>query len=65
MQIDWQDLIAAFSLYLVIEGIMPFLSPAALKRAMEVFQGMSDAQLRFAGLLSMLSGVALLWFVRA
>jgi len=65
MQIDWQDLIAAFSLYLVIEGIMPFLSPTALKRAMAAFQGMSDVQLRLAGLLSMLSGVALLWFVRA
>jgi uncharacterized protein len=65
VQIDWQDLVTAFSLYLVIEGVMPFLSPAALRRAMAAFQDMNDAQLRFAGLLSMLSGVALLWFVRS
>jgi uncharacterized protein YjeT (DUF2065 family) len=51
-------------LYLVLEGIMPFLNPAALRRALERFAGMSDTQLRVAGLLSMLGGVVLLFAVR-
>jgi uncharacterized protein len=62
--LNWSDLLAAFALYLVLEGIMPFLNPAVLRRAMERFAGMSDTQLRVAGLLSMLGGVLLLFVVR-
>ena len=29
----WSDLLAACALYLVLEGIMPFLNPQAMKRA--------------------------------
>ncbi len=61
---NWSDLLAAFALYLVLEGVMPFLNPAALRRAMERFAAMSDTQLRVAGLLSMLGGVLLLSVVR-
>lgn len=61
---NWSDLLAAFALYLVLEGIMPFLNPAALRRALERFAGMSDTQLRVAGLLSMLGGLVLLFIVR-
>lgn len=62
--LNWSDLLAAFALYLVLEGIMPFLSPTALRRAMERFVGMTDTQLRVAGLLSMLGGLLLLFVVR-
>ena len=31
---DWSDLWAAFALYLVLEGVMPFVNPAALKRTL-------------------------------
>ncbi len=62
--LNWSDLLAAFALYLVLEGIMPFLNPATLRRALERFAGMSDTQLRIAGLLSMLGGVLLLFVVR-
>lgn len=61
---DWSDLLAAFALYLVLEGIMPFLNPAALRRMLASFAGLSDAQLRIAGLLSMLAGVVLLFVAR-
>jgi uncharacterized protein YjeT (DUF2065 family) len=60
----WSDLLGAFALYLVIEGILPFLNPAAMKRAMAAFQQLELRQLRIVGLLSMLSGLALLYFVR-
>ncbi len=63
--LNWSDLLAAFALYLVLEGIMPFLNPAALRNAMARFTALSDAQLRTAGLASMLIGLALLFFVRS
>jgi uncharacterized protein YjeT (DUF2065 family) len=61
---NWSDLLAAFALYLVLEGIMPFLNPAAMKRAMLRFAGMPELQLRVAGGLSMVAGLGLLFFVR-
>lgn len=64
MAIAWPDLLAAFAIYLVLEGILPFLSPQSLRRAMASFIAMGDAQLRIAGLLSMVAGLALLWWVR-
>ena len=60
----WSDLLGAFALYLVIEGILPFVNPAAMKRAMAAFLQLELRQLRIIGLLSMLSGLALLYFVR-
>ena len=65
MSLAWADLAAAFALYLVLEGIMPFLSPAGLRRALGRFLTLSDAELRMAGLASMIAGVAMLWFVRS
>ncbi len=65
MALAWPDLAAAFALYLVLEGILPFLNPAGLRRAMAAFVTMSDSQLRMAGLLSMSAGVLLLWWVRS
>ncbi len=61
---NWSDLLAAFALYLVLEGIMPFLNPTALRNAMNRFAALSDTQLRIAGLVSMLIGVLLLFVVR-
>jgi uncharacterized protein YjeT (DUF2065 family) len=61
---NWTDLFAGLALYLVIEGIMPFLNPPALRRAMTSFISLTDTQLRIAGLVSMIIGVVLLYFVR-
>jgi uncharacterized protein YjeT (DUF2065 family) len=61
---NWSDLLAAFALYLVLEGIMPFVNPAAMRRAMRAFSELGDRQLRIAGLVSMLLGVGLLFVVR-
>jgi uncharacterized protein YjeT (DUF2065 family) len=60
----WSDLFAALALYLVLEGILPFLSPAAMRRAMQTFAEMDDTKLRMMGLLSMVAGAVLLYFVR-
>ncbi|HSD73541.1 MAG TPA: DUF2065 domain-containing protein [Steroidobacteraceae bacterium] len=61
----WSDLLAACALYLVLEGIMPFLSPQSMKRAMLAFTTLEDRQLRVAGFVSMLTGALLLYWVRS
>ncbi len=60
----WQDLLTAIALLLVIEGIIPFLNPDALRRMLAMMAQMDNRSLRVAGLLSMLSGVVLLYLVR-
>jgi len=65
MNIAWPDLAAALGLLLVIEGILPFLSPGAIKRALAKFAAMDDTTLRVAGAVSMVGGLVLLWLVRS
>ncbi|HEU4532317.1 MAG TPA: DUF2065 domain-containing protein [Steroidobacteraceae bacterium] len=60
----WSDLLAACALYLVLEGIMPFVNPRGMRRAMQAFAALDDAKLRVAGLASMIAGAALLYWVR-
>lgn len=61
----WSDLFAALALYLVLEGVMPFLSPRSVKRLMQALSSLQDRQLRLFGLASMSAGIALLYFVRS
>lgn len=60
----WQDLLAACALVLVLEGIMPFLSPAIAKRVAANVVEINDQSLRLAGLTSMIAGLGLLYLVR-
>jgi hypothetical protein len=57
-------LLTAFALMLVIEGILPFLVPALWREAFRRLIAMSDGQLRFIGLTSMLAGLLLLFIAR-
>jgi len=61
----WQDLLAAVALMLVIEGMLPFISPAVMRQAFAAMAAMDDRKLRLTGLFSMAAGVALLYMVRA
>jgi uncharacterized protein YjeT (DUF2065 family) len=61
---EWSDLWAAFALYLVLEGLMPFANPGAMKRALAQLSQFDERTLRIAGLMSMIAGAALLYFVR-
>jgi len=56
-------LLTAFALVLVIEGILPFLIPALWREAFRRLTEMSDGQVRFIGLTSMVAGVLLLFLV--
>jgi len=61
--VNWHDLFVAFALLFVIEGILPFLNPAGLRRTMLMLSQLSDQQLRTAGVASMLVGVLMLYVV--
>ena len=60
----WHDLLTAVALVLVIEGVLPFVNPNGMRRAMLMISQMNDNSLRFAGLTSMILGVLLLNLVR-
>lgn len=62
---EWGDLLAAIALYLVIEGIVPFLTPGGWRRGVEQVRNLGDRQLRAFGLTMMIIGVALLVMVRS
>ncbi len=68
MEIGWTELArylgGAFALYLVLEGVLPFLNPVAAKRLMEKLAQTEPLQLRIGGLVSMVAGLALLWVAR-
>ncbi|MGQ0835536.1 MAG: DUF2065 domain-containing protein [Gammaproteobacteria bacterium] len=64
MSIDVSDLLAALALFLVLEGIVPFLNPTGMKRALAKLLEVGDRELRIAGLGSMLVGLALLFVAR-
>ena len=58
------DFLAALGLFLVLEGMAPFLNPQGLKRALARLLTVPDRELRIAGLGSMLVGVLILYLVR-
>ena len=60
----WTDLWAALALMLVLEGILPFLSPAVVRRMLETVSQVDDRSMRISGLVSMMAGLVLLYMVR-
>jgi len=62
--VAWQDLFSALALVLILEGVLPFISPNALRNTYKRITEMDDATVRMSGLVSMIAGVALLAFVR-
>ena len=56
------DLLNALALVMIIEGVLPLLAPARWREVFNRILAMSDGQIRFIGLVSILMGVfALLW----
>lgn len=55
---------SALALVFIIEGFLPFLSPSAWRRTIQMMCAQSDAAIRVVGLCSMLAGVALLYWIR-
>ncbi|WP_243393658.1 DUF2065 domain-containing protein [Solimonas fluminis] len=57
---DWNELLRALALVMVIEGLMPFVAPARWRQMMLSVMHLDSRAIRIIGLLSMLGGVILL-----
>jgi uncharacterized protein len=53
----------ALALVLVFEGLMPFIAPTAWRRMFTEMLKLQDGQIRFFGLICLLSGALLWWWV--
>ncbi|MDD3353762.1 DUF2065 domain-containing protein [Zoogloea sp.] len=56
-----KTLILAFALMLVLEGLIPFASPSRWRETFARLISMTDGQIRFVGLSSMILGLAMLF----
>ena len=57
-------LLMAFALMLVVEGLLPFLAPKLWRETFQRLMQLSDGQIRFFGLTSMIVGLLLLLLSR-
>jgi uncharacterized protein len=55
---------AAFALVLVVEGLLPLLAPRVWRESFAKLVTLTDGQLRFVGLASILMGLAGYWLVQ-
>jgi len=60
----WQDILTALSLYLIIEGMIPFVGPDLFRRTVARLAQLNDNHLRATGLTIMTTGLLLLFVVR-
>jgi len=58
---EW--LFGAIALMLLIEGLLPFLSPSTWREMFERATRMSDGQIRFIGLMAVTAGLLMLLFL--
>lgn len=64
MEAYWGSLLVAVALVLILEGLLPFLSPAAWRRTFQRLTELTDGQIRFVGLSSMIAGLLLLFLTK-
>jgi uncharacterized protein len=60
----WVELASALALVMVIEGLLPTLSPALYRRAMVAIGQMDDRTIRRTGLVSMVIGAIIIYLIR-
>ena len=56
-------LLLGLGFMLLIEGLLPFLSPGSWRNVFSRVLTMSDGQLRFMGLASMVAGLVILFVI--
>lgn len=58
---DWsQAFWSAVAVLLILEGLLPFLSPSNWRKAMAQIAQLRDGQIRFFGLLAIVAGIVIL-----
>ena len=61
--IDWTStLLLALGLTLMLEGLLPMLTPQRWRQFIEQVLRLQDGQIRFFGLVSVLLGFILFWW---
>ncbi|MBT8101665.1 MAG: DUF2065 domain-containing protein [Gammaproteobacteria bacterium] len=60
----WAEILTAVALVLVIEGMLPFISPAKYRQMVAEITRLSDHHIRNIGLVVMIAGLVLLFVVR-
>lgn len=59
----WRELLIAFCLVLILEGVLPFLYPQRWRLLVAKLAAIDDNSLRWMGLASMLTGTLALYFI--
>ena len=57
-----KELIIAFGLFLIIEGILYAIFPSKMKNMLKKLEFISDSQLRTGGLIFMIIGFIIIYF---
>jgi uncharacterized protein YjeT (DUF2065 family) len=65
VRVHWSELLAALAIVCIIEGVMPFIHPAAMKRLLARLAVMGERELRLAGFFSILTGLLILFLVHS
>ena len=60
----WKEILTALALVFVIEGMLPFISPAKYRRMVAEIAQLRDSQIRNIGLVVMIVGLLVLFMVR-
>jgi len=60
----WKEILTALALVFVIEGMLPFISPARYRQMVMEITQLSDNNIRNIGLGVMVAGLVLLFIVR-
>lgn len=61
---NWTELFSALALVMIIEGIIPFITPQGYKKSMQQMLAMPESKLRVVGFSLMLVGAISLFFIR-
>ncbi len=60
----WHEILIAGALMLVLEGLLPILNPKLFKQMMYSASQMNEQQLRWTGIISMVIGALLIYFLK-
>lgn len=60
----WTEILTALALVLVLEGMLPFISPSNYRRMVAEITRLGDNSIRNVGLVVMIAGLLLLFIVR-
>jgi len=60
---NWQDILTAFALLLILEGLLPFVSPSSIKKVYKTMMETPESTLRKIGLTSIVAGLVLLYLI--